>query len=87
MSRCSLCNAKGFTEARSTHSLLFKLLTTNEDPPSIHPPPHDDTPTQVPKAEILLRADVPAKVKANVETFWTCTNPGCEKLFWEVRAV
>lgn len=37
----------------------------------------------MPKADVLLRDDVPPKVKANVSTFWTCANAGCDKLFWE----
>lgn len=54
------------------------------------PRPHHQTQTsppqiQVPKAEIILRDDVPPKVKANVETFWACANGECGKLFWEVR--
>ena len=140
MSRCSVCNSKGFVEVGAffvyascirrghlwetthtstsalphldiiTYTCPHHLIPTDIDTNHIHThpinhfpstshhpthtpstpvlfniPPHPTTTPQVPKAEILLRVDVPPKVKANVETFWACVNPECAKLFWEVR--
>jgi uncharacterized protein with PIN domain len=33
--------------------------------------------------EVEGREDVPERVKQNVETFWTCVNEGCRKLYWK----
>lgn len=33
--------------------------------------------------EVEGREDVPERVKQNVETFWTCVNEGCTKLYWK----
>jgi uncharacterized protein with PIN domain len=35
------------------------------------------------KEEIEARQDIPERVKRNVDTFWTCVNEECEKIYWK----
>ncbi len=87
MSRCSVCNSKGFVEVRYPVLMNARLafIMRSASKPTANPPFNFHSNRQVPKPEILLRADIPPKVKANVATFWSCVNPECNKLFWEAR--